>query len=124
MSWIERLSNGVSETAKNIGKRSTEVVEISKLSMSIRRKEEEISKRFEEMGQYIYGRLKKLNLVTRDELYEMLREVEALEEEIRTYERLILSIRNIAYCDHCQIELEEDARYCPLCGRSVSKGMN
>ncbi len=124
MSWVDKLSNTVSVTAKNIGKRSTEVVEISKLSVSIRRKEEEIMKRFEEIGQYVYGRLKKLNLVTRDELREMLAEIEKLEKEINTYERLILDIRKIAYCDRCDIELEDDARYCPLCGRSVFKGPN
>lgn len=121
MGLMDKLSNSVSTTAKNIGKKSTQIVEVSKLNASVRKRDEELMKQFEELGQYVYIRLKKLNYVTREELEETIRLIEQIEADIKTLEKLILNVRNINYCERCDIELEDETRYCPLCGRSVGR---
>jgi len=120
MSFFDKLSNSVSDTAKSLGKKSTDLMEVSKLKASIRKREEEIAMLFEEMGQYVYGRLRRLNYISREELEPLLTKIEKLEEEIKNLEKLILDIKQIKYCEHCEIEVEDDARYCPLCGRSIN----
>ncbi|WP_026477140.1 zinc ribbon domain-containing protein [Alkaliphilus transvaalensis] len=119
MSFIDKLSSSVSDTAKSLGKKSNELMEISKLNVSIRKREEEILKLFEELGQYVYGRLKRLNYISKSEAEATIIAIEKLEEEIKTLEKLILNIKKIKYCSDCEIEADDDARYCPTCGKYI-----
>lgn len=119
MSIIDKLSTSVSDTAKSLGKKSNDLMEISKLNISIRKREEEILRLFEELGQYAYGRLKRLSYISRNEVENMIKSIEKLEEEIKTLEKLILNIKKIKYCSNCEIEVEDDAKYCSLCGRYI-----
>ncbi len=121
MNLMDKLSNSVSGTAKSIGKKSTDLMEISKLNRSIRKREEDILKLFEEMGQYVYGRLKNLNYITKEEVASLVNKIKKMEEEIKTLDKLILDIKKINYCEGCEIEVEEDAKFCPLCGRNIKR---
>ena len=95
MSFLDKLSNSVSDTAKNLGKKSTDLMEVSKLKASIRKREEEIINLLEEMGQYVYSRLKRLNYVSREELEPLVSTLEKLEAELKNLEKLILDIKQV-----------------------------
>lgn len=121
MGFIDKLSSSVSETAKTLSKRSADLVEISKLNLSIRKREEEIRELYEALGQYIHARLKKMNYINREDIEDYLRRIEALETDIQVFDKMVLKMRNVNYCDICDIEMDDDVRYCPLCGKYLSR---
>ncbi|SCY69249.1 zinc ribbon domain-containing protein [Alkaliphilus peptidifermentans] len=117
MGLMDKLSNSMSQTAKSFTKLSANMVEISKLNLSIKKREEEIQQKLEEIGQYVYSRFKKMSMVSRAEVQDLILEIKVLEEDINTLEKLILNLKRLNYCEGCQLELDEDARYCPICGK-------
>ncbi len=117
MSTLEKLSNILSETAKTLGKKSSEFVEISKLTLGAQKKQDVIRDKYEEIGQYVYSKLKRVNHITKEEIETWISEIDALERDIERLERVALSIRNIKYCSYCKIELDDNDNYCPVCGK-------
>lgn len=120
MTISEKLSNILSETAKTLGKKSSEFVQISKLSINAQKKQEQIQDKYEQIGQYVYSKLKRASFITREELELWISEINALERELISLEKMALEIRNVKYCDYCKIELDEDTNYCPLCGKYLN----
>lgn len=121
MGFLDKLSSSVSETAKTLTKRSADLVEISKLNLSIRKREEEIQELYETLGQYVHARLKKMQYINREDVEEYLRKIEALETDIQVFDKMVLKMRNINFCDKCDIEMDDDVRYCPLCGKYLGR---
>ncbi|KAB3535303.1 hypothetical protein F8154_06850 [Alkaliphilus pronyensis] len=119
MGLMNKLSSSMSNTAKSFSKVSNNMIEISKLNLSIKRREEEIREKFEEIGQYVYGRLKRMNMINRIELVELISEIHGLEEDISSLEKLILNLKGVNLCEACEIELDDEAKYCPLCGKRL-----
>jgi len=120
MSALEKLSNTLSETAKSLGKKSSEFIEISKLTLSAQKKQDKIHDKYEQIGQYVYSKLQRTNFITKEELQPWINEIDALERDIGTLEKMALNIRNIKHCTHCKIELDDDINYCPLCGKFLN----
>jgi len=120
MSALEKLSNTLSETAKSLGKKSSEFIEISKLTLSAQKKQEKIQDKYEQIGKYVYGKLKRVNFITKEELQPWINEIDALERDIGVLEKTALNIRNIKHCTHCKIEVDDDVNYCPLCGKYLN----
>ncbi|QUH20156.1 hypothetical protein [Alkaliphilus sp. B6464] len=120
MSLLEKLSNTLSETAKSLGKKSSEFVEISKLSLDAQRKQDKIQDKYEQIGKYVYSKLKRGSYITKEELEPWINEIDALEGDIEILEKMALNIRNIKHCTYCNIELDDDVNYCPLCGKYLN----
>ena len=87
--------------------------------MKRRKSEDEIIEKYEEIGQYVYGRLKRFRNVSREELYEQLKYIERIEEKIKSLEKNIVKVKRIKYCEACDLELEDEAKYCPICGKLI-----
>ncbi len=120
MGFLDKLSSSVSETAKTLSKRSADLVEISKLNLSIRKREEDIQELYEALGQYVHARLKKLQYINREDVEEYIRKIETLEADIQVFDKMVLKMRKVNYCDRCDIELDDDVKYCPLCGKYLN----
>ena len=120
MSSLEKLSNILSETTKSLGKKSSEFIEISKLNLSAQQKQDQIHDKYEQIGQYVYSKLKRVNSISREELEPWINEINALERDMATLEKMALNIRNIKHCTYCKIELDDDVNYCPLCGKYLN----
>jgi len=120
MKLSEKLSNILSETAKSLGQKSSEFVEISKLTLSAQKKQDQIQDKYEQIGQYVYSKLKRANSITKEELQPWINEINALERDIGTLEKMALNIRNIKQCTYCNAEFDDDVNYCPLCGKYLN----
>lgn len=117
MSTLEKLSNIVSETAKSLSKKSGEFIEVGKLTLDAQKKQERIQEIYEEMGEYVYSRLKRGSYVTKEEVLTWIQQIHRLEEGIEDSEKMALRIRNIKHCQYCRIQLEKEDNYCPICGK-------
>jgi uncharacterized membrane protein YvbJ len=112
---LENISKKVTEVAQVAAKKSSEVVEITKLNISINTEEDKIQKLYEEIGRIVYNYFKSQENVP-DELKEVCAEIQQSETNIKNHKRRILEIKSLKLCGNCGAELGEDVNFCPQCG--------
>jgi hypothetical protein len=119
MDIMDKFSHKISQSARLLAQKSSDIVEINKLYMSIRKREEDILETYEEIGRYVYNQLRESNHIIKEELVSQMRKVDTLQNEVASLEKLIISIKNLKYCSACKEEYHEDVYYCPYCGKSL-----
>ncbi|SDK15462.1 SIR2 family protein [Natronincola ferrireducens] len=120
MGFMDKLSDALSQSVEEIGKKSSEIIEVNKLSMNIGKKEREMEKLFLELGEYVYRNLQEYNYISRDNAEIYMHKIAYLEKEIDTLEKLALNIKKIRYCPRCKEEFDgEEVSYCPICGKYI-----
>lgn len=119
MSFMDKLSKAISQSMNEISKKSSEIIEINKMNMSISKREREIQELYEELGRHVYEHLQGGNYISKLDLESYISKIEFLKKDIQTLEKLVLSIQNIKHCPKCKVEFDEDIAYCPLCGKYI-----
>lgn len=115
MNILDNISKKVTEVAQVAAKKSGEVVEITKLNISINTEEDKIQKLYEEIGRIIYSYFKSQENVP-DELKEICSQIHQSETNIKNYKKRILEIKSLKSCVSCGAELERGVKFCPQCG--------
>lgn len=115
MSVFENLTKKVTETAKAAAKKSSGLVEVTKLNISIGAEEEKIQKLHADMGKILHE-----NYTNGDEIPEVFKDycerIEACENAINDMRKKIHELKNTKVCPGCSSELEIDIAFCPKCG--------
>ena len=115
MALFENFTRKVTETAKAAAKKSSDLVEVTKINMSISSEEEKIQKEYAAIGKKIYESYK-----NNEEIAEGLKEncgrIKSYEENIEAMSQKILELKNVKICTGCGAELEADMAFCPKCG--------
>lgn len=116
MSLIENLTKKVAQTAKSAAKKSGEIVELTKLNISIASEEEKIEKLFIEIGEMVYNQY--LGNLTDEELFrEQVTQIEQHKANIEEIKKKIMQVKNSRICLNCDSEINSDAVYCSKCGK-------
>ncbi len=116
MSIFESFTRKVTDTARVGVRKAGEVVEITKLNISINAEEERILKVYAEMGKYVYDLYRNGKLVD-ENLKAMCGMIDSSRESIQEMRKRILDIKGMKLCPACGNELELDMVYCPQCGK-------
>ncbi|MCX7747247.1 MAG: zinc ribbon domain-containing protein [Clostridia bacterium] len=115
MSVLENFTRRVADTAKAAAKRSGELVEVTKLNMSIGAEEDKIEKVYIEIGKEVYSKF-----VNGEDVGEAFKEsfekIKSYEDTIKEMRQKILELRKVKACPSCNAELEMDDNYCSKCG--------
>ncbi len=119
MRFLDKFTNTASNSAKTISERTSNFIEVGKLNMKRRRIEDEIIEKYEEIGKYVCVKFKKSDNVSREELYQQLKQIERIEGRIESLEKNMIEVKKTKYCRECDIELDDETRYCPICGKSI-----
>jgi ribosomal protein L40E len=115
MSVLDNLSKRVSETAKAAAKKSGEIVEVTKLNMSISAEEDKIAKSYAIIGKVVYDAFaagKDIPLEFHEVCLKVLESFKSI-EEMKTK---VLELKDLKTCPKCNTELEIDVAFCPKCG--------
>ena len=107
------------DTYKNVSKKSSDLVQETKLKLAISDKKEEIENTYRDMGETLYRLAKQGEKLEGFE--EDIKLVSALEEEIKDYEKEILNLKNEVKCDNCNENIDKDSKHCPSCGYENEK---
>ena len=120
MSFFDNLGKKVGEAAQVAAKKSSDLVEITKLNMAIGAEEDKIEKAYAKIGKEIFAKF--------TSNYEVDPDVVAFCEEIKTYQDTIsnlkeklMDLKNVKLCTGCKAELEKNAMFCPKCGAKQEK---
>jgi ribosomal protein L40E len=115
MSVFDNLTRRVSDTAKAAAKKSSELVEVTKLNMNIGSEEDKIEKLYGKIGKMIYERYGAEEEVD-DELRELCDKISAHMAGIGDMREKILELKKVKKCPNCNAEIEIAMAFCPRCG--------
>lgn len=115
MSVFGNLTKKVSNTAKVAAKKSSDVIEVTKLNMHIGSEDDKIQKEYTQIGKLLYELYK-----NGEEVNETLRAhcetIKSHEENIKAMKQKMLVLKNLKICPGCDAELEAEIAFCPKCG--------
>jgi len=109
MSFIDDLK----KATKNLAQKTGDVVEISKLNLSIAQEKEKVETLFSEIGKAVYEQYKAGKDLGFGDKCEVIAEHE---RKIEEYRQKIMEIKKVRKCSSCGAEIEVNALFCPHCG--------
>ena len=113
--FFENLGKKAKEAAQAAAKKSSDLVEVTKLNMNISSEEEKIQKKYLEIGRKIYEEYNGRDNAPED-LTEMFNGINEHMENIEKIRKKIMEIKKIKKCTQCGAELLADAAFCAKCG--------
>ncbi len=116
VSVLDNITRKVTDTAKAAAKMSGNVVEVTRLNMSINTEEEKIRKIYTEMGKQLYEDYTEGKIVG-EKLLENCTKIDEIIGNIDDMREKILELRNVKACPNCGMELDVDMVYCYKCGK-------
>lgn len=112
MAFIDNLK----KFGKDVAQKSSDMVETTKLNMSISQEKEKITRLYTEIGSLVYQEFKAGNDVGFGEKCAQIVEMEGKIEELQNK---ILEIKNAAKCPGCGAEVSAETVFCAQCGAKV-----
>lgn len=116
VSVLDNITRKVTDTARAAAKMSGNVVEVTRLNMSINAEEEKIRKIYTEMGKQLYEDYAEGRIVG-EKLLEHCTKIDEIIGNIEDMREKILELRNVKACPNCGMELDVDMVYCYKCGK-------
>jgi hypothetical protein len=116
MSILENITKKVTNTAKVAAKRSSELVEVTKLNMNIGTIENKIEKTYTELGKTVFHMFSKGQMVTEELIKAHFESIKAYEDNITEMRQKVLELKNVKACPECRTILDIDMEFCFKCG--------
>jgi len=118
MDYFETISETVRSTAETIGKKTVEVVDISKYKINAAEVNSEIKRRYEALGRIVYDA--KTNGYLCDEIVEKnVKEIDVLYQRLNEINSKIAKIKNRVCCKNCGAINDKSSVYCSKCGKRI-----
>lgn len=97
-------------------KKSTELVEMTKLNFSISGEEMKVQKKLEEIGKIIYSEYNQGHQVSND-ILSLCEDIDDTEAKIRMYTRKINALKNNNFCRKCGAVIDRQTGKCINCDK-------
>jgi hypothetical protein len=108
-------------TAANVvGKKASQIVDVSKLRISAADLNNDISKRFEAIGRKVYD-AEKAGKDPMESMEESVSGIDELYEQLEAVNEQIAAARARQVCRNCGEENAQGAAYCSKCGHKLSE---
>lgn len=121
MSVFKNITNKVTDTAKAAVRKSGDIVEVTKLNLSIGTEEDKIKKTYTELGRMIYESYEEGGNFS-EIVIEYCERIKSYEAAINEMKERINVLKSIKICPSCNTELELYVNFCPICGVKQEKG--
>lgn len=120
MDFFKNLGSNIGKTAKTVTKKSEELVEITKLNLTIGNEEDKIKKLLLEIGAELYGRFSQGESYD-DYLNGKCTQIKELEDTIQVLKEKVKNLKGQKTCGDCCSNMNEDANFCPSCGNKTEE---
>ena len=120
MDMFNDLGRKVAAAAKTVTRKSEDMVELTKLNLTIGNEEDKIKRMLYEIGSELYRSY--TNGKSYEELFDVkCSEVKQLEDNIKVLKERILQLKGNKACRVCKAIVDLEVNYCPSCGEKLEK---
>ncbi|HYE80675.1 MAG TPA: zinc ribbon domain-containing protein [Clostridia bacterium] len=120
MDLLNGIGKKITATAKTVTRKSEDIVEITKLNLSIGSEEDKVKRLLYEIGSELYRSY--VNGKSYGEFYDSkCSEVKQIEENISALKERILLLKGNKACKSCNSVVDLEVNYCPNCGEKLEK---
>lgn len=118
MSFFDDVINTTKSAAATAGKKTDEVVKITKLKTKKSQINGDIKAHFEKLGQMSYE-MKKSEKADAAAFEAVVAEIDALYDKLAEIEVMLDDLRQIVTCTACGAKTKNDNSFCPKCGTKL-----
>lgn len=119
MEFLNDLKKNITGTAKDMKRKSEDMIEITKLSVSVGSDEEKLKKMIYELGLETYKSY--CENPEESNCTKKCVEISRLEDVIKRSKEKILVLRGTIECGTCHAVVDLDSNFCPKCGAKIDK---
>lgn len=115
MSFFNKLGKKIGEATQTATKKSSELMEITKLNSEIKSEKNKINEYYLEIGQKVYETYSEGDKIF-EGFEEVFNKINNSKAKIQELNKRILEVKNINICSNCGHELSKESTYCDKCG--------
>lgn len=115
---VNSIKQSIEKAAKTAVSKSTELLEVTKLKISIADAESEIDRLMRDIGRTIYEAYSK-NEEPNEDISETCLMIDAKYAEIEEKQARIIECKNMIACPNCGKGIEKGSDYCSKCGEKL-----
>ena len=115
MSFLENLGKKVGEATQAVAKKSSEIVETTKLNANISSEEDKIQKLYIQIGKAVYAQFTQTG-TAEDNIKEACEAIAVHEQNIAALKEKIAEVKGTKTCINCGVEMERTQVFCSKCG--------
>lgn len=116
MEFFDKLGKKASEAYKITADKTGKIAREAKLKMKMGELKSEISDIYEDIGKVVYEKHRREEYDISKELEEQCTKIDMLSDEIESYLRECLQLKDRKQCSNCYTEIEKSMKFCPECG--------
>lgn len=118
MDFFQKIGNTLSNTGKDIAKKTKDISDISKLNHEITKNQEAIEKTYSKIGKLYF---EKYSEVDNPDLKELCTEIKDANTKIAELKVGITNIKGFTNCPNCNAEVAITAAFCGSCGSKLKE---
>lgn len=119
MGMLDDVIVNAKSAANVVGKKAAQLVDISKLRISVADLNNEISKQYESLGRAAYDAQKSGGDLS-EEISERAKTIDDLNEQLNAVNEQLAAAREKLVCPNCGQENAQGSVYCSKCGQKLS----
>jgi len=116
MSVLDEITRAVTDTARTAAKISSNVVEVTKLTVAISSEEDKMNRQLLDLGKRVYEKFGGKKDIIDEEIAENCSAIKDIEGNIAEMKVKILNLKKIKECPGCKEILDIDMTFCFKCG--------
>lgn len=113
---MEKIISEIKNTANKVAKKSSELMELSKVKISIINTKSAIDSNFKKLGELLYLSQKENADDNTENFNEIISEIDNLYEKLSEYKDISAALSNKKLCPECEKANESEAVFCSHCG--------
>lgn len=118
MDFFEKLGNTITNTSKDVAKKTKDLTEVAKLNSQISKEESTIEQKYREIGKAFY---EKYGTTEDSELKELCTDVKNGYERIEELKKQLHSVKGLTICPRCGKENSVESSFCSSCGEALKQ---
>lgn len=113
---LSKIGKYIEDGVSNVAYKSENLIEVSKVNMSISSEEKQINEICLKIGKRIYNDFKEGKIEDKA-LKEKCEEIQHIEKNIDSLKKKMLKLKEKKICKKCNAEMDINSSFCPKCGK-------
>ena len=120
MGLLDDVMVNVKSAANTVSKKTSNIVDYSKLKFTASGLSNEISKKYKTLGEEVYA-CSKIGVEDSRSIELLIQEIDELKAQLQTTNEYITAARHKVICPKCKAELDKDCLFCSKCGAKIEQ---